>query len=81
MCSAITPHIAGRFENLDLLLTWRVGGKIMPFLHGYLGRTAYVHIQELNMLLQNVNFLFMWQYFLLIVSLHPDPIIRPLLIT
>lgn len=53
----------------------------MPFLHGYLGRTAHVHIQELNMRWQNVNFHFMWQYFLLIVSLHPDPIIRPLLIT
>lgn len=53
----------------------------MPFSHGYLGRTAHPRIQELNMLWQNVNFRFMWQYFLLIVSLHPDPIIRPLLIT
>lgn len=53
----------------------------MSFLCGYLGRTAHTHIQELNMLWQNVNFRFMWQYFLLIVSLHLDPIIRPLLIT
>lgn len=53
----------------------------MPFLCGYLGRTTRAQVQELNMLWQNVNFRFMWQYFLLIVSLHPDPIIRPLLIT
>lgn len=36
--------------------------------------------RKLNTLWQNVNFRFMWQYFVLIVSLHLDPVIRTLLI-
>lgn len=42
MCSAITLHLAGRFENLDLLFRWRAGGRGNAlFLRGYLGRTAH----------------------------------------
>lgn len=36
--------------------------------------------RKLNTIWQNVNFRFMWQYFVLIVSLHLDPVIRTLLI-